>query len=676
MDDIKAKERVKEEFEDFAKKVARLESLKHELETMDTEGFESDAALIRAQMGNVENVSKVSRAIDALKNKIKIRKEALSQSGIISMSMHREQEKIESKIHELEGTLAKKRKIRENRQLSGREIEYVKDIPDVENELTSLREKLSEERMGHVADVKKMEGELEGIKKQLLNYMSTSAIEEKINHLEAEIAKRVNVRNRKQISKEDSESLQEVPKLQLELSSLKLQLFREKEGHAKDVQKMENEIDILKEKLAKNDGDDTERTVQIEREIEQLRAKVEDYHRHTDIKEKIRKLEEAGGKIAVAKKSQRQEIKKVRNEQEKSLKKLAGKQTEKFEKLKGELSYLKSNLQGDKNITAKAIKNFEKEIVSLKEDVLFSPVHAELQEKIKKIEELLKKKKQVRQKKQLSDKEVEYVKDIPDLEASLRFEREQIREIGQATQRVVSRDIGAYKETLQKLEDELNYLGKHLSEKVNLAGREIHALEQEVGDLKKNRIREFDIFDLNSKLRDIEERMKKQASTSQKMQKSMEERKKIFENEYKNLAKEIHESYSENVKREFDEGMKGILREELEGRLRTERERLLHEFFSGMAASRKKMIDELHDRDVSRNKLAQQLEALKRNMHSEISEEVRRLLKGKEREIRAKIEKRYKVKMEAEMKARKADLEKKKAELEGHVVTHLQKLFK
>ena len=63
-------EEVKEEFDDFARKVSKMESLKDELEAMDTTGFEKEVRVIRAKMKNVDSTSEVERDIDKLKEKI------------------------------------------------------------------------------------------------------------------------------------------------------------------------------------------------------------------------------------------------------------------------------------------------------------------------------------------------------------------------------------------------------------------------------------------------------------------------------------------------------------------------------------------------------------------------------------------------------------------------------
>jgi len=67
------KNHVKKEFDEFADKVAKLESLKHELEALDTQGFNSEVKFIKAKMIDVNSLPEVSNDIEELKDKIVFR---------------------------------------------------------------------------------------------------------------------------------------------------------------------------------------------------------------------------------------------------------------------------------------------------------------------------------------------------------------------------------------------------------------------------------------------------------------------------------------------------------------------------------------------------------------------------------------------------------------------------
>ena len=53
------KENVEQEFTDFARKIARLESLKHELNSLDTKGFEPEAKIIRSKLKDTKAIPEI-----------------------------------------------------------------------------------------------------------------------------------------------------------------------------------------------------------------------------------------------------------------------------------------------------------------------------------------------------------------------------------------------------------------------------------------------------------------------------------------------------------------------------------------------------------------------------------------------------------------------------------------
>jgi len=67
---VEDKSQIKKEFDSFARKISRLESLKHELDTLDTRGFESNAKVIRAKLKNVNLIPQIEREIAVLRKKV------------------------------------------------------------------------------------------------------------------------------------------------------------------------------------------------------------------------------------------------------------------------------------------------------------------------------------------------------------------------------------------------------------------------------------------------------------------------------------------------------------------------------------------------------------------------------------------------------------------------------
>ncbi|HLA22936.1 MAG TPA: hypothetical protein VJZ93_00150, partial [Candidatus Nanoarchaeia archaeon] len=138
------KENVEQEFTDFARKIARLESLKHELNSLDTKGFEPEAKIIRSKLKDTKAIPEIERDIENLRRKIKremLRKVAKSDltKKILEKSKDIEKDRtlMREKISELEN------EIRRKGRLSRNVSEKIKEIPELENKLIDLKDNLS-----------------------------------------------------------------------------------------------------------------------------------------------------------------------------------------------------------------------------------------------------------------------------------------------------------------------------------------------------------------------------------------------------------------------------------------------------------------------------------------------------------------------------------------------------
>lgn len=141
------KNEIKKEFDEFASKIAQLESIRHELDSLDTRGFETEVKLIRSSLKDVNAIPQLRRELNNLKEKIKhhharkVVKNSVSKKLLEkSKSIESDQEKLKKKISELANQLESKRKVACKRQLSTREVDFVKDIPKVESQLREIRE--------------------------------------------------------------------------------------------------------------------------------------------------------------------------------------------------------------------------------------------------------------------------------------------------------------------------------------------------------------------------------------------------------------------------------------------------------------------------------------------------------------------------------------------------------
>lgn len=144
-----ADKNLKKEFSDFAEKISRLQSLKHEFEAIDSKGFEREAKIIRSKLKDVHAIPQLERMISQLRNevlKFHARKQVKSQVGkkilAKSRSLEEDHKKIKSKIHELEQNLENKSRHIGKKQLTKSEVDDVKEIPKLQKQIGNLKNDL------------------------------------------------------------------------------------------------------------------------------------------------------------------------------------------------------------------------------------------------------------------------------------------------------------------------------------------------------------------------------------------------------------------------------------------------------------------------------------------------------------------------------------------------------
>ena len=157
----KNKEQVKKEFNEFADKVTRLESLRQQLNVLDTRGFETDARLIKAKLKDINAIPQITRELGVLRKKIekssaakprgvsresrKEHRKVLEEAKGIKRKLNEERTEVlkqtssmKRRISELQELIKKKRRISVKKQLNDKEVNFVRDIPKLEKELGSL----------------------------------------------------------------------------------------------------------------------------------------------------------------------------------------------------------------------------------------------------------------------------------------------------------------------------------------------------------------------------------------------------------------------------------------------------------------------------------------------------------------------------------------------------------
>ena len=252
----KTKAQIQREFNDFAEKIARLESLKHELDALRTEGFESEVKIIRAKLRDIDAIPSVSRDISELKRKIEKshQKKAEVCPGL------------KNKIHHVEKLIMDRRRMACVKQLKKNEIESVKEIPKLEGELHKLR-KLFE---GHLSSRKVKIDSGVGI-------LVDSKFDEFVNELKAGVSE--NLRKEESAMKEE-ESLKLKNDLEKRKEILTRQADEMEEKRRREEASLRADFERRKKELANKVNQTKEERVKQEKmlqeELNNLKRKLSD----------------------------------------------------------------------------------------------------------------------------------------------------------------------------------------------------------------------------------------------------------------------------------------------------------------------------------------------------------------------------------------------------------------
>lgn len=145
------KKKIKKEFDEFANKVAKLEAMRHEVNSLDTTGFQPRVKIIKAKLKNINQISQVRRELNKLEEAIKrkhsrgvLRSKSTKKLLEKSKSVEQDHKIMKGKIKELENKLSSKRKLACKKQLSKKEVEHIKDLPKLGRQLNELKKDFAE----------------------------------------------------------------------------------------------------------------------------------------------------------------------------------------------------------------------------------------------------------------------------------------------------------------------------------------------------------------------------------------------------------------------------------------------------------------------------------------------------------------------------------------------------
>ncbi len=259
---ISKKGNVKKEFTNFADKISKLESLRHELDALDTRGFKTEIKLIKSKLKDINAIPEIKRDIDSLRLKIrrnlskgvvksKIAKKLLEQSN----NLQKDRKLMKEKIAELEGNLTKKR------QISKKEFGIAKELLEkssslqrnrqgfLKDKIIELEEKVSRKRRlseKEIEDKRLMEKKIAELEEKVSRKrrLSEKEIEDKrlMEKKIAELEEKVSIK--KQLSKKEIEDVKSIAKLKG--IAKRKQLSKEEVGDIKEIPELENQLKDLK----------------------------------------------------------------------------------------------------------------------------------------------------------------------------------------------------------------------------------------------------------------------------------------------------------------------------------------------------------------------------------------------------------------------------------------------
>lgn len=264
---------LRKDFEVFAKGVERLEELRTELNNLDTKGYEAEVAAIRSKLKNVSYIPEIEREMRVLRQKIDG-----GDYGVAPIKSFDDSE-IKKKIKDLEIEIKKKRKISVKKQLSKDEKKMLRAIPRLERQLVNFKKFIQEQR----AEERRKKELLKKIDPNV-NFIVNDKFNLSLNEIKAELAKRLKEKEIN-VQKQLQDDL-DARKKNFELQYKELEDKFEQKYKEKISRSLHNEIkrkfkDVLKSKL------EGEKRKLNRENIERLKDK----KKELDVKEK-RKLKE------------------------------------------------------------------------------------------------------------------------------------------------------------------------------------------------------------------------------------------------------------------------------------------------------------------------------------------------------------------------------------------------
>lgn len=692
-----SREDIKKEFDDFARKIAKLESLRQELSSLDARGFEKEVRVIESRLHDVNAIPRIERELEALREKIQRRHS--EEEGA------KDEHKVLSKrISELQELISKKKNIAGKSQLNKEQVEFVKDIPELEREM----KKLHKEFEAHIGKPKTRIDTGVGI---LVN----ARFDDFINEIKGELTQKLKEKELSMDQKFEHELKDKEEFLESKYKELVLEYegrYRKKVRDELNKEVREKFEAELRERLRKEEEKLVEALLRenVRRLMNEKKAIVSKFEKEYKSRSeqfkkfllekksnKLKALESQKSRLSVALRVARE--KEERAEKEKAmLEAVLKEEVQRIEKEKAKLREKELSLvrkvseerNAKLNEFRKTRETHEKEFVR-KAGMLKTNMGRKLKEKEFQLNRNFKK--ALEENKKLLK---ERIRNVESKEKALVKQKEmskaRIASLRRKTEKEQEKLKREHENIIENLRKELARQRKAIeSEKI----RNKSLLEKSRGQMrdkmhmaiveKAKKIEEKAFANEGMRIQEIE------ASIKQKMQEKLAKAKEEYKKKVRTYGLSAKEESARVKNRMNNEIRKYQLARD---RIRGEKEKLKKIFEAVYArerkeierikknaeimASRQEKIKNAEFKSLLEREKAKMREQYRRHLteaetklRSHAQEEIRK----KENDIRKELDEEYKRKLDAEMKKNQALLEEKKAEIEKHIMSQAKKLF-
>ncbi len=695
---VKSTADIKKEFDLFAGKIARLESLRRELYSLNTKGFEKEVASLESKLHDVNAIPEITQQIAALREKIKKREMPKISHKYPSVNLT----SLKKKISELEKQINKRRKLSNNPSLSKEQILSLKEIPKLERALQTLQKAFAVHTSSAKVKIDSGVGVL--VDRTFADFIAniraelTERLREKEKSMDEQL--RADLGTREELFAEKYQSL--VKQLQ-EQYQQRVHDELHRELHEKVDGEIGKRLAIEKRKLLHSMLKQQAQKLEQERRelIRRLQAQYSFKERQAAIKADVglqdimRKLgtERAGVKsrqIALA------EQEELLNQKKQALVKQMRRERRLLEQQRAHIEEREKSIG---EIVSRKVKNKEKalkqqlfaeaEVLKQKLAVERAQLHARfqtLQEKEEAAREAQRSlQEQARHQRQVLENEVARLE--KSRQRAVESARTQYaRKLAEQKARSEAEIIGLKKREHLLGEKEGNMKLVFVREKASLQAqlRELESTEENMLQRIKDHYHTKERSEKQKHKLELRKMLEQQKARIKRQKEALGEQMRERDNEIKKRLSELEKNESQF--RKYEKASKSSIALEKAALGKQFAQLLMQENKAAEQAKKQASINLEKQKQENALHFKQKLEELKAKMQAEVKQtvveklrkheqEYQRQLAGRESQLRVKLEREYHDKLHAALDKQQGALAKKKAELEKHILDRAKKLF-